>query len=115
MSELGKRGVRRLNDLGVLIDVSQLSSAALRDVLTESRAPVVASHSTVRGLLDADRNLDDGELRAIRDGGGVVQIVAFGLYLRPLDAAMMERLRAHWTRYGLKAPQSPLRGPLVGG
>lgn len=106
LSQLGKRGVWRLNDLGVLVDVSQLSSEALRDVLAESRAPVVASHSTVRGLLDADRNLTDGELRAIRDGGGVVQIVAFGLYLRALDAAMMERLRAHWTRYGLKAPQS---------
>lgn len=106
LSDLGKRGVRRLNDLGVLVDVSQLSSEALRDVLAESRAPVVASHSTVRGLLDVDRNLSDGELRAIRDGGGVVQIVAFGLYLRPLDAAMMAGLRAHWTRYGLKAPQS---------
>jgi microsomal dipeptidase-like Zn-dependent dipeptidase len=106
LSALGKAAVRRLNQLGVIVDVSQLSSPALADVLSTSRAPVVASHSAVRGLVDVDRNLSDAELRAIRDGGGVVQIVAFAPYLRPLDEDMQRQLRAHWQDYGLAPPTS---------
>lgn len=47
-----------------------------------SRAPVIASHSATRALADLPRNLDDEQLRAIRDNGGVVQVVAYSLYVR---------------------------------
>lgn len=106
LSDLGKRAVGRLNELGAMIDVSQLSSAALGDVLAIARAPVIASHSAVRGLVDVDRNLSDAELLAIKRGGGVVQIAAFGLYLEPLDDDMLGRLRSHWARYGLPSPRT---------
>jgi membrane dipeptidase len=47
-----------------------------------SRAPVIASHSSVRGLVDHSRNLDDEQLLALKRNGGVVQIVAYAGYLK---------------------------------
>ena len=99
LSDLGRRAVARLNDLGVLIDVSQLSDQAFADTLRLTRAPVAATHSAIRGLVDATRNLSDEELLAIQRNGGVVQIVAFSNYLRPLPpetAARVSALRAAW-------------------
>ena len=87
LSEIGKKGIARLNDLGVLIDVSQLTTPAFKQVLTLSRAPVVATHSGIRAVVDATRNLSDEELELLRKNGGVIQVVAFGNYLRPAPAA----------------------------
>jgi membrane dipeptidase len=106
LSPLGRAAVGRLNDLGVIVDVSQLSAAALNDVLEISRAPVVASHSALRAFVDTGRNLSDADLLRIRDGGGLVQIVGFAPYLLAPDATMMDELRATWARYGLPAPQT---------
>lgn len=86
LSPLGKSAVTRLNDLGVLIDVSQLSDRAFEQVLALSRAPVVASHSVVRGRVDVSRNLSDAQLDALKARGGVVAINAFGAYLLPRSA-----------------------------
>jgi microsomal dipeptidase-like Zn-dependent dipeptidase len=86
LSELGKQGVARLNELGVLIDVSQLSSPAFKQVLSLTKAPVAAAHSGVRSIVDVGRNLSNEELELVRKNGGVVQIVAFSNYLRPAPA-----------------------------
>jgi microsomal dipeptidase-like Zn-dependent dipeptidase len=87
LSDLGKQGIAKLNDLGVLIDVSQLTTPALKQVLSLTRAPVVASHSGIKAIVNVSRNLSDEELELIRKNGGVVQVVAFGNYLRPAPAA----------------------------
>src|SRR5580698_7103423 len=63
LSELGKRGVERLNQLGVLIDVSQLSSPAFQQVLSLTRAPVAATHSGIKAIVNVGRNLSDEEHR----------------------------------------------------
>ena len=86
LSELGKKGVARLNELGILIDVSQLSSPAFQQVLSLTKAPVVATHSGVKGVVDNSRNLSDEELMLLQKNGGVIQIVAFSNYVRPLPA-----------------------------
>src|SRR5947208_1221244 len=57
LSDLGRAGVKRLNDPAVIVDVSQLSAAALHDVLATSSAPVVASPSALRAFVDTGRNL----------------------------------------------------------
>jgi microsomal dipeptidase-like Zn-dependent dipeptidase len=82
LTALGKKGIARLNELGVLIDVSQLSTPALRQVLSLTKAPVVATHSGLKSIVNAARNLSDEELDLIRQNGGVVQVVAFSNYLR---------------------------------
>jgi microsomal dipeptidase-like Zn-dependent dipeptidase len=103
LSPLGKAAVKRLNDLGVLIDVSQLSDAAFDQVLALSRAPVIASHSDVRSLVDTSRNLTDGQLDALKAKGGVIAINAFGAYLRPRSPATLKAVADLQREFGLSA------------
>jgi len=102
LSPRGRRLVGELNDLGIIVDVSQLSSEAQRETIALSRAPVVASHSAVRARVDAPRNLTDDELRLIAQSGGaasqggVINVVAFSAYLRAAPAQHtidLQRLR----------------------
>ena len=102
LSPLGRAAVRRLNDLGVLIDVSQLSDAAFDQVLALSRAPVIASHSDVRGLVDNGRNLSDGQLDALKAKGGVIAINAFSAYLRARSPKTLAAVAELQAEYGLK-------------
>lgn len=101
LSPLGKQAVARLNELGVLIDVSQLSTKAFFDTLKLTKAPVAATHSGVRGLVDATRNLNDEELLALKANGGVIQIVAFSAYLRPNPPEVIAQHKALAKEYGL--------------
>ena len=81
LSEAGQAAVAEMNRLGIIIDVSHPSKVAIAQMLQLSRAPVIASHSSARGVSEHSRNLDDEQLRAIRDNGGVVQTVALHAYL----------------------------------
>jgi len=103
LSPLGKAAVRRLNDLGILIDVSQLSDTAFDQVLALSRAPVIATHSDVRSLVDTSRNLTDAELDALKAKGGVVAINAFSAYLRPRSPETLKAIADLQRSYGLSA------------
>ena len=95
LSELGKKGVARLNELGMLIDVSQLTTPALKQVLSLTKAPVVATHSGLKAVVDSPRNLSDEELELIKKNGGVVQVVAFGNYLRKAAGRQVKARAAH--------------------
>ncbi|THD81678.1 MAG: membrane dipeptidase [Phenylobacterium sp.] len=101
LSEAGKAAVRRLNDLGVLVDVSQLTPKGVFQTLEISRVPVVATHSDVRALVDATRNLSDAEIDAIARKGGVIQVTPFNAYLVPRPAGYDARLAALRQQYGL--------------
>ena len=81
LSELGRRAVAELNRVGIMIDISHPSKQANMEVFELSRAPVMASHSSARALNDHSRNLDDEQLMALRENGGVVQTVAFRGYV----------------------------------
>ncbi len=82
LSRFGRQVVRRMNDLGLMIDVSHISDRSLSDVLARSRAPVLASHSCARALCDHPRNLSDDQLRAIAGKGGVVQLCILSEYVK---------------------------------
>lgn len=110
LSPLGKAAVARLNDLGVLIDISQLTPKGVFQVLELSRAPVVATHSAARTLADHTRNLSDAELDAIKAKGGVVQVTPFNSYLLPQAPDYPARLAALRTRYGLDPTKSGYQG-----
>ncbi len=87
LSALGREAVTEMNRLGMLIDVSHVSRAAMLQAVSLSRAPVVATHSCVAALCNHPRNLDDTQLDALRDTGGVVQITAMPPFLRPRGRA----------------------------
>lgn len=81
LSEIGKEAVKEMNRLGIMIDVSHPSKESIMQTIEISEAPIIASHSSARALCDHSRNLDDEQLKAIKENGGVVQTVAFSSYL----------------------------------
>ena len=81
LSELGKAAVVEMNRLGIMIDVSHPSKEAMRQMISLSKAPIIASHSSARALCDHSRNLDDEQLMWLKENGGVVQTVAFSSYV----------------------------------
>jgi microsomal dipeptidase-like Zn-dependent dipeptidase len=78
-----------------------LSDAAFNDVLHLTRAPVIATHSDIRALVDNGRNLTDAQLDAIKANGGVVAINAFSAYLRPQDPAVAAKVESLQRRYNI--------------
>jgi membrane dipeptidase len=103
LSPVGKAAVEKLNRLGVIIDISQLTPDGVSQVLELSKAPVIASHSGVKGVIDAPRNLSDAELDALKAHGGVVQIVAFNAYLIKPGPDYPAKVAAVRARFGLPA------------
>ncbi len=81
LSDLGKDAVSEMNRLGMMIDISHPSKEAMKQMITLSKAPLIASHSSARALCDHSRNLDDEQLQLVKENGGVVQTVAFSSYL----------------------------------
>ncbi len=83
LSELGRAAIAEMNRLGMVVDISHVSKAGMLQAAEVSRTPVVATHSCVRALCENLRNLDDEQLDALRDCGGVAQITAVPHFLRP--------------------------------
>jgi membrane dipeptidase len=86
----GVRLVEGMNRLGMLVDVSHIAERGFYDVLETTRKPVIASHSCCSALCEHPRNLNDAQLRALAENGGVVGIT----FVPPfVDPAWRE---AHW-------------------
>ncbi|MBU6364723.1 MAG: dipeptidase [Gemmatimonadetes bacterium] len=74
LSPFGREVVREMNRLGMMVDISHVSPAAMSAVLDVSEAPVIFSHSSARALTDHVRNVPDSILRRMARNGGVVQV-----------------------------------------
>ncbi|WP_412545362.1 dipeptidase [Maricaulis sp. MIT060901] len=88
LTDLGRALVAELNDYGIMIDVSHVGKETGLEAIRMSRAPVMGSHSGVQGVYAHPRNFDDEQLRAIRDNGGVAQMVAFRGYVQAMDEGL---------------------------
>jgi membrane dipeptidase len=98
LSDLGKAAIKRINELGGVVDISQLSKTAALQVLSLSTAPVIASHSNVWQLSNVSRNLSDEEIDRIGEIGGVIHVAPFRGYLfdssdQELDTQIREARR----------------------
>jgi membrane dipeptidase len=82
ISAFGEQVIEEMNRLGIMVDVSHISKAAMLDAVRLSRAPIIASHSSTRALADVSRNMDDEQLLALKENEGVVQIVAVPDFVR---------------------------------
>jgi microsomal dipeptidase-like Zn-dependent dipeptidase len=82
LSEFGEKVVEEMNRLGMMVDVSHISVKSFWDVIAVSQAPIIASHSGCRALVDHPRNLNDKQLRALAKDGGIIQIVGYGGFLK---------------------------------
>jgi membrane dipeptidase len=105
LSDLGVAAVKRINALGGVLDVSQMSKAATLQAVALSKTPVIASHSNVKVLSDVTRNLSDEEIDLIGQKGGVIHIAVFGAYLVDLsDPQLLEDIKA--VRRGAGLPEA---------
>lgn len=95
VSAFGAEVIRRMNDLGVMVDMSHAGEKSFYDALSISRAPIVCSHSNCRVLCDVPRNLTDDQLRAIARKGGVVHITLYHGFLRTAGEASILDAIAH--------------------
>jgi membrane dipeptidase len=85
LSEFGKKVIKEMNRIGMMVDVSHISDQAFYDVLEITTAPVVASHSNARAICNHPRNLDDDMLLALKENGGVIQLCLLGSYVKEME------------------------------
>jgi membrane dipeptidase len=101
LSEFGREVVKEMNRLGIFIDVSHASRKTMMQAAELSAAPIMASHSGVGGLADVSRNLNDEQLLALKENGGVIQIVALGGFLQTDPPERGEAMRALQEELGM--------------
>lgn len=81
LSDFGKQVVREMNRLGMLVDISHVSVKTMNDVLDTTTAPIIASHSSARGVNDHTRNVPDDVLKRVAQNGGVIMINFYPSFL----------------------------------
>jgi membrane dipeptidase len=81
LTELGKQVVKRMNSLGMLVDISHVGEQTFWDVINTTTKPVIASHSDVYALCQHNRNLKDEQIKAIARNGGVIQVNFYSGFL----------------------------------
>ena len=101
LSPLGRDLVNALNEHGIMVDVSHTGKETMMQAADLSRTPIIASHSGVKAVADSARNLDDEQLRKIRDVDGVAQMVALDNYVKPFTKAQGEFREALRKELGL--------------
>ncbi len=81
LTDFGKQVVLEMNRLGMMVDISHVADKTFWDAIATTKAPVIASHSSARALVDAPRNLTDDMLKAVAKNGGVVQVNFFNGFI----------------------------------
>lgn len=81
LTEFGRQVIRKLDSLGVIIDVSHVGIKTIQDILEVTQNPIIASHSGVRALRNSTRNLYDWQIQDIAKSGGVIGIVFYPPFL----------------------------------
>lgn len=96
LTNFGLKVVEECNRLGIMVDISHLSPAGVRDVLEVSSQPVIASHSNAYALCPHPRNLTDQQLAALAEKGGVVGVTFVPSFItEDRKEASLEKLLDH--------------------
>jgi len=85
LSEFGKNVIRKMDSLGVIIDVSHVGIKTISDILEVTKNPIMATHSGVRAIKNSSRNLYDNQIKAIANSGGVIGIVFYPTFIGDAD------------------------------
>ncbi|MCA9580402.1 MAG: dipeptidase [Myxococcales bacterium] len=91
LTDLGRVAIRRMNRMGMIVDVSHVSDRTFSDIMEVTTRPVLASHSSARALADHPRNMTDAMIRRVSEGGGAVCV---NYYSQFIDAGYRARRTA---------------------
>ena len=93
----GRQVVGEMNRQGIMIDLSHPSPGTFWDCIRYSKAPIICSHSGAKAVFGHDRGLDDRQLKALAENGGVIQVYAVPEYLgRPRQAMTIDTMMEHF-------------------
>lgn len=81
LTDFGRDVVRKMNELGMIIDISHASPSAVEEILKITTDPVIASHSCVYNLCDHNRNLTDEQIKAVAANGGMIGVNFYNAYI----------------------------------
>lgn len=95
LKAFGLEVVERMNELGMIIDVSHASDGTFRDVMEHTKGPVAASHSNCRALCNHPRNLTDEMIRKLANTGGVAGLNLYGVFLGTANESRVDEMAAH--------------------
>ena len=90
LTKLGEEVTRKMNELGMVVDVSHMDEGTFWGVINTSRSPIIASHCGVYQLKNHKRNLKDEQLKALAKNGGVVGIVLYPNFLKDSNIAYIK-------------------------
>lgn len=91
LTDHGKKIVQRMNELGMMVDLSHVGEQTFWDVMAVTTKPVLVSHSSVYALCPSRRNLKDDQIKAIGKNGGVIHV---NFYSGFIDSGYMRRVMA---------------------
>lgn len=83
LTEFGERVIKRMNELGMMVDVSHAGEQTFWDALKISNKPIIASHSCAAAICPTQRNLSDEQIIAIAESQGVIQVNFYSEFLDP--------------------------------
>ena len=95
VSAFGRQVISEMNRLGIMVDMSHAGEKSFYDALELSTQPIVCSHSSCRALCDHPRNLNDQQMRALAQKGGVMQITLYNGFLVKDGEATIEDAMRH--------------------
>lgn len=93
LSDFGKQVARKMNELGMMIDVSHISEKGFWDVIETTKKPILATHSNAKAICGHRRNLSDAQICAIIKNGGCIGINLYSEFLSNEDANINNILR----------------------
>jgi membrane dipeptidase len=99
LTDRGKAIVRRMNQLGMLVDLSHVGEQTFWDAIHTVNKPVICSHSSVYALCPVFRNLKDDQIKAVGVNGGVIQV---NFYSGFLDSNYMPRMTRFMGRHKIE-------------